>query len=71
MGTREARDARLDELVKATNEWETKRTKELTDRVASSKKILKGRTGAERIHSTLITKGQALLVDEINAFLVG
>jgi hypothetical protein len=71
MATKAERDARIDELVKATDAWEKKRVEELTARVASSKRILKGRTGAERINSALITKGEALLVDEIDTFLVG
>lgn len=63
------RNALLDQLVAATQAWATKRRKELTDRVASSKKILQGRTGAERLAQSSVQATSALVVTEINSFL--
>jgi hypothetical protein len=65
-----ARDMRLDALVDATTAWADKQTKSLQDRVASSKKILKGRTGSERLAQSSVQAASALVVTEIDAFLL-
>lgn len=67
----EARNARLEALKKATTQWADKQTKYLNSQVAFAKRILRGRTGAERLTSTAITLGKDLVVDEINTFLTG
>lgn len=64
------RNARLDALAAATNAWADKRTKEYTDKVATMKTILKGRTGSERLANATSLAASGLVVDEINAFLV-
>lgn len=65
----EARNARLDALLEATNQWADKRTKELTDKVATVKKILKGRTGSERLAESTTSAASDLVVSEIEEFL--
>jgi hypothetical protein len=63
------RTARLDALAQATTEWADKRTKELKARVATAKKILKGRTGAERLTASTVSAASDLVVDSITDFL--
>lgn len=64
-----ARDARLDALVTATTQWADRRTKELKDRVATVKKLLKGRTGSERLATTTSQAASDLVVRQIDDFL--
>lgn len=64
------RDARLDQLVAATSAWADKRREELKGRVDANKKILKGRTGSERLAQASVAAAHDLVVDEIDAFLV-
>jgi hypothetical protein len=71
MATKEERDARLDELAKATKKWAEEETKRLTNQVALGKRILKGRTGSERLTSASVQSVSNLVVDEINSFLTG
>lgn len=65
------RDARLDALKKATEEWADKRTRYLKNQVTFAKRILRGRTGAERLTSKTVDLAKELVVDEINTFLTG
>lgn len=71
MTAKEARDARLNALKQATTQWADKQTKYLNDQVTFAKRILRGRTGAERLTSTALTLGKNLVVDEIDTFLTG
>jgi len=64
------RNNRLDALVEAANSWADQRTKEYTDKVASVKKILKGRTGSERLASATTQAASDLVVSAIGDFLV-
>jgi hypothetical protein len=70
MATKAERDARLDELQKAVEAWAEAETKRLTDQVALSKRMLKGR-GAERLAAASVQAVSDLTVDEINSFLTG
>lgn len=65
-----ARNARLDALVAATTAWADKQTKQLQDRVAISKRILKGRTGSERLAQASVQAASSLVVNEIDEFLL-
>jgi hypothetical protein len=65
-----ARNARLDALVQAAQEWAKTRTDELNNRVTSAKKILQGRTGSERLAQAGVDAASGLVVDEIDQFLV-
>ncbi len=71
MANKAERDARLDELVGATKAWSKTRQKVLTDQVAFAKRVLRGRTGSERLNNETVTKASNLLVDEIDTFLTG
>jgi hypothetical protein len=64
------RNARLDQLVKITKSWATKRRDEINHRVASSKRILQGRTGSERLAQAGVQATSALVVTEIDEFLL-
>lgn len=64
-----ARNARLDALLAATTAWADKRTKELNDRVTTAKKILKGRTGSERLAAATTSAASDLVISEIDEFL--
>jgi len=66
-----ARDARLDELKKATTEWADKEEKRLKDEAIFLKSILKGRTGAGRLANQNVADSSKLVVDEISKFLEG
>lgn len=71
MATKEERDARLDELAQATRDWATKERDRLNNQVALGKRILKGRTGSERLAQASVASASDLTEDEINAFLTG
>lgn len=70
MATEAERNARLDALESATKAWAEQRTAELKHRVASSKKILQGRTGSERLAQAGVQAASDLVVQEIDDFLV-
>lgn len=67
----DARNARLDALLKASNEWETRSIKRIDDEVTQLKAILHGRTGADRLARKASEAAQELVVAEMKAFLVG
>ena len=64
-----ARNQRLEALRTATMVWAERARTELRARVAANKKILKGRTGSERLAQTAVQAMSDLVVDEIDAFL--
>ena len=66
-----ARDARLDALRVAAEDWGKRETQRLKNQVALSKRMLKGRTGSERLAHATTKSVSSLTVDEINAFLTG
>lgn len=63
------RDARLDALVTATQQWADKRIKQFTNQVALSKALLKGRTGSERLARANVRAGSKLVTNAIDDFL--
>lgn len=69
--TKAERDARLDELKKATNEWADKEIKRLEDEAKFLKSILQGRTGAGRLTNQNVSDASKLVVDKISQFLTG
>lgn len=71
MASKQERDARLDELATATTEWANSERTRLKKQVTLSKRMLKGRTGAERLNNTSVTTANVLLVDEIQQYLAG
>lgn len=71
MAAIDERNKRLDALAEATTTWAEKQTTRLKEKVAAAKKILKGRTGSERLSSATSQAAQDYLVDEIDQFLLG
>ena len=71
MADKGARDARLGELDKSVTKWATARRKYLNDQVSFGRRLLKGRTGAERLNDASVSSASELLVDEIEEFLTG
>ena len=71
MASKEERDARLDSLKQAVNEWADSETKRLTAESSLLKKILKGREGSERLNNASVESASDLLVDELSQFLTG
>jgi hypothetical protein len=66
-----ARNARLDQLVTATKEYTVKTRKQLQDQAAFAKRVLKGRTGMERLNNETVQAASQLVVDKIDEFLGG
>ena len=66
-----ARNLRLDALKKATDDWAKKRTAYLNAQVVFARRVLKGRTGSERLASSSVSLAKDLVVDAINTFLTG
>jgi len=69
--TKAERDARLDKLKKATDEWADKEIKRLEDEAKFLKSILQGRTGAGRLTNQNVSDASKLVVDKISQFLTG
>jgi len=65
-----ARNKRLDALGTAVTFWADNKRNDINSRVASSKKILKGRTGSERLAQASVQAASALVADSINDFLI-
>lgn len=65
------RDSRLDRLRLATDAWANKERQRLGNEVLLLKKIMKGRTGADRLQNVSVVSGADLLVDELSDFLSG
>ncbi len=63
------RDARLDALNEATKTYASKERERLLNQVAFAKRVLKGRTGSERLNNEGVTQASVLVVDEIDQFL--
>ena len=71
MATVAERNARLDVLEQAVKQYATQQKKLLTRRVSVCKRILRGRTGSERLAQASVQQSSQLVVDEINEFLTG
>lgn len=71
MPSKAERDARLDTLTSAVKDWANKRREYLNNQLSFSKRVLKGRTGAERLNNASVEMASDLLVDEISQFLTG
>jgi hypothetical protein len=71
VATQAERNARLDELATATSVWAAKRRAALQKQADFGKKLLKGRTGSERLNNSSVATASELVVDEIGQFLSG
>jgi hypothetical protein len=65
------RNERLDALGSAVTAWATARRAYLQKQVSFSKRLLKGRTGSERLNQASIESATTLTVEQINDFLTG
>lgn len=66
-----ARDALLDRLKTAFDQWHDSETKRLTDEVTFLKSVLKGRTGSERVARANTAQAEVLVINDISTFLQG
>jgi hypothetical protein len=71
VATQEERNARLDKLKTAVNDWADKEEERLTKEATLLKKILRGREGSERLNNASVESASDLLVDELDQFLTG
>lgn len=71
MATQEERNARLDQLNDAVEAWARKKKERLEKEALLLKRVLKGRTGAERLNNASVEAASALQVDELSQFLTG
>ena len=69
--SKEERNARLDALGTAITAWATARRNYLNQQVTFSKRVLKGRTGSERLNQASVESATALTVTQINDYLTG
>lgn len=71
MATVAQRNARLDALQQATTQYASAQRKNLQRRVDVCKRILRGRTGSERLAQASVQQSSLLVVNTINDFLTG
>ena len=71
MATTAQRNARLDELEQAVKKYAAAQRKQLTHRVDVSKRILRGRTGSDRLAQAAVQQSTGLVVAQIDEFLTG
>lgn len=71
MATITERNTRLDELENAVKQYASKQRAGLVRRVDVSKRILRGRTGADRLSQASVDQSAQLVVAQIDEFLTG
>ena len=64
-----SKNERLDALLDATKKWAAAERARLEEQVVLNKKLLKGRTGMERLAQEGVQATAAVVVDEISQFL--
>lgn len=67
----EERDALLDRLKDALDEWYDHEKAELEDEATYLKSVLRGRTGSERLAQENTTEAEVLVINDIASFLTG
>jgi hypothetical protein len=67
----ERRNALLDELKTAVDEWATNEERRVQDEVVFVKSVLRGRTGSERLARSNTAEARVLVIDDITSFLTG
>ena len=68
---KDRRDALLDDLKQATEEWYASEEQKIDDEVEFLKSVMRGRTGSERLARENTQQGQILVANDINSFLAG
>jgi hypothetical protein len=71
MADKAARDARLESLRTAIEQYAEKQRGHLENEVEFAKRILKGRPGSEGLNNESVTAASDLVVDELDEFLSG
>lgn len=67
----ERRNALLDELKEALDEWADDAEEKTQDEIDFMKSVLRGRTGSERLARSNTTEARVLVIDDIDSFLTG
>lgn len=67
----ERRNALLDELKEALDEWAEQEEEKIQDEIDFMKSVLRGRTGSERLARSNTTEARVLVLDDIQSFLTG
>lgn len=67
----EARNALLDELQSALDDWHTQEIQRIDDEVTFIKSVLRGRTGSERLARSNTEEARILVINDIDSFLAG
>lgn len=65
------RDALLDELLEAFEQWHDKETERVDREVRYLKSVLRGRTGSDRLGSSSTEEAAQIVQNDIDAFLTG
>jgi len=68
---KQKRDDRLDALLIHTESWAKKRRDYLNSQVAFSKRVLRGRAGAQGLNDSTVRAANSLLATELGEFLTG
>lgn len=67
----EERDAKLDRLKEAFDDWYDREKSRLEDEATYLKSVLRGRTGSERLAQENTTEAEVLVTNDIESFLAG
>ncbi len=67
----EERDALLDRLKEAFDEWYDSERSRYEDEATYLKSVLRGRTGSERLARENTTEAEVLVMNDITSFLAG
>jgi orotate phosphoribosyltransferase len=65
------RNALLDQLTDALEDWYEKETKAIQDEADFVRNVVKGRQGAMKLSKGNVEKAKVLVIDDITSFLVG
>lgn len=68
---KERRDALLDELKQAVDDWANAEEQKTNDEIDFMKSVLRGRTGSERLSRSNTAEARLLVIDDIDSFLTG
>lgn len=67
----DARNAKLDRLKTALDEWYDHEKTRLTDEATFMKSVLRGRTGSDRLSRSNTAEAEVLVTEDITSFLAG
>jgi hypothetical protein len=68
--TEQERNDNLDALQEAVDEWAVKEKERIENEVQFLRKVRKGRTGDDKASTRNLAQAEALIVAEINNFLI-